>query len=579
MATPDITPNGGELKPLRELNNVQMVNLIRNESAPTFQKRIPSATQANIREVLRTISNSQSLRNAFFETLINRIGQTYINTWTWDNPLDIFERSSMTYGDTYQEIAVGMPTARVYDPKAEYLGGDNFRNYSVEVDSLYHKLDFQHMYPITTDVRTWNQAFLGEGNIGTLTSQLITSCYNAASVDVFATMCELFTEYARMGGYWRVHMDNDLNDMGSTQDNARDLLRQIRAWADNLKFVSTKYNARHMPVFARPDELVLFCTPEVKSALDVQGLATVFQRTDAEPTIDRIIVIPREYFGIDGVQAILTTQDFFVDVPVVNEMTTMQNPANINSINHFLHLWKIISVSAFQPAILFWTGTGSSETVVLPEGTTATAPTMRLKLAVDGSGETPKNVRRGGVVQVIADTTITNDDTATWRSGAVSYEIGDADKPLSPYTRISQTGVLVVGLDETNTRIPVTAKALYIDPSHPEVESAMSAALAIPVVGDGIIGFTPSLVASVEVNVVAPAINAKHQANATATMTDGRKADVTQIAAWSSSAANIASVDGGGIVTGVSAGKADIVADVFGVTGKQSITVAANAGA
>lgn len=573
--TPVVTPKQ-QLRPLTEFNNAQILNMIRNEASPEYQRRMPSATQMNMDRQMATLMSSTQLKNEFYSALVNRIGGTYVNTWRWNNPLSVFQRASQAYGDTWQEIAVGMPLAQVYDPDAEYLGADNFRKWKIDVDSLYHRLDFAHWYPATTDDRTLQRAFTSENGLASLTSQILTSCYNAAEVDLFEAMCHQFVEYAKLGGYWRVHMENDLNDMGSTETQARDMLRQIRAWADTLKFVSTRYNARHMPTFARPDELVLFCSPEVKSALDVQGLATVFQRTDAEPTIDRIIVIPQDRFGMNGVQAILTTDKFLIDIPVINEMTQQTNPVNINSVNHYLHVQHIVSVSGFAPAVMFWTGAGSSANVVTPTGTTAKKPEFQLKLSMYGGGsETPVNVARGGAVRVTADTAVDNDGKASFRSDAVKYAIGDTVKPKSDYTYVSPTGVLVVGLDEPNTVIPVTATALYTSPETPEVPGTVSAALDVPVVGDGVIGFNPSIIASIAVTVPKVAANAMVQASAVATMIDGRKADVTMQAAWTSDAPKCATVSESGAVTGVTAGTSAITATLFGVSGKQDVTVVA----
>lgn len=574
MATPNVT-NKQTLRPLTDFNNVQLLNMIRNESSPEYQRRIPAATQSNMDITVSTLMSSTQLKNEFYSSLINRIGGAMVHTWKWSNPLSVFTRASQTYGDTWQEIAVGMPLAQVYDPNAEYLGADNFRKWKVDVDSLYHRLDFAHFYPVTTDDKILRRAFTSDNGLSSLTSQLIQSCYNAAEVDVFEAMCHMFTQYARLGGYWRVHMDADLNKMTSTQDEARGLLRQIRSWADSLKFVSTRYNARHMPTFAKPDELVLFCSPEVKSALDVQGLATVFHRTDAEPTIDRIIVVPEDRFGIDGVQAILTTDKFLIDIPVIEEMTQQTNPVNINSVNNYLHMQRIISVSGFAPAVLFWNGVGSTDNVVLPGGTAATTPKFALKLSAYGEGvTTPKNVARGGAVQVEADTTITNDGLASWRSGAVKYSIGTTDKNLSEWTYISPTGVLVVGIDEANTVIPVQATADYINPATPEVPNAVSASLDVPVVGDGVIGFSPSIVASITVDAVSVKVGKTSQAHATAVMIDGRKIDVTKQAAWTSAATATATVDNTGLVTGVAAGSTELTAALFGVSGQGTVAVA-----
>ena len=218
---------------------------------------------------------------------------------------------------------------------------------------------------------------------------------------------------------------------------------------------------------------------------------------------------------------------------------------------------------------------GSTVKMVTPLGTTAKTPTFQLKLAMYGGGaETPTNVTRGGAVQVTADTTITNNGTATFRSDAVEYAIGDTVKPKSDYTYISPTGVLVVGLDEPNTTIPITATALYTNPATPEVPGTVSAALHVPVVGDGVIGFNPSIVASIAVTVPAVTKGRTAQATATATMIDGRTADVTAQAAWTSNTPSSATVSESGVITGVKEGTSVITAALFGVSGRSTVTVA-----
>ena len=200
MATPNVT-NKQTLRPLTDFNNVQLLNMIRNESSPEYQRRIPAATQSNMDITVSTLMSSTQLKNEFYSSLINRIGGTMVHTWKWSNQLSVFTRASQTYGDTWQEVAVGMPLAQVYDPNAEYLGADNFRKWKVDVDSLYHRLDFAHFYPVTTDDKTLRRAFTSDNGLSSLTSQLIQSCYNAAEVDVFEAMCHMFTQYARLGGY------------------------------------------------------------------------------------------------------------------------------------------------------------------------------------------------------------------------------------------------------------------------------------------------------------------------------------------------------------------------------------------
>ena len=105
----------------------------------------------------------------------------------------------------------------------------------------------------------------------------------------------------------------------------------------------------------------------------------------------------------------------------------------------------------------------------------------------------------------------------------------------------------------------------------------MSAALDVPVVGDGVIGFNPSIIASIAVTVSNTTVGHTTQATATATMIDGRTADVTAQAAWTSDTPANATVSESGVVTGVKAGTSDITATLFGVSGKKTVTVTTTA--
>ena len=104
--------------------------------------------------------------------------------------------------------------------------------------------------------------------------------------------------------------------------------------------------------------------------------------------------------------------------------------------------------------------------------------------------------------------------------------------------------------------------------------NTVSASLDVPVAGAGVIGFSPSIVASITVDDVSVKPGMTGQAHATAVMIDGRKIDVTKQAAWTSSATAKATVDNTGLVTGVAAGSAELTAALFGVSGQGTVSVA-----
>jgi hypothetical protein len=164
----------------------------------------------------------------------------------------------------------------------------------------------------------------------------------------------------------------------------------------------------------------------------------------------RIIEIPKEQFGIDNVEAILTTKDFFVVADQLFETASQWNPASLQN-NYWLHRWQVISASRFVPAIAFTVDEGDEIIRLNPPVTALEAITV-----VNTENETVTGVLRGERYQVnTATVTDGNSD------GIRYYLTGNT----SPRTYISQTGVLTVGGDEGGTLV-VNAVSTWLDPEN-----------------------------------------------------------------------------------------------------------------
>src|SRR5579862_843237 len=84
---------------------------------------------------------------------------------------------------------------------------------------------------------------------------------------------------------------------------------------------------------------------------------------------------------------------------------------------------------------------------------------------------------------------------------------------------------------------------------------------------------TAAAVVSIAVSGSAPITGAATQFSATAALADGTTQAVTSAAAWTSSNSGVASVSASGVVTGVTAGDADITATYQTISGKAHVTV------
>lgn len=453
---------------MKSVNNDAILDAIRYDASLDYQKRIPAATEAGIAQTVKALSSYRPGWNEFVDALVNRIGLVIARNTSWTNPLAEFKRGLLEFGDTIEEIQVGLLEAHIYDPDRDYMEKDLFGTELPWVQSNFHKVNRQNFYKISINEDLLKRAMLNEGQLQTFVNKLMEAPATSDQWDEFLLFCDLFKKYESNGGFFKVHVP-DVSDFDSDSGDAKFALRKMRSVADTLKFVSTKYNVARMPTFAKPDELCLFVTPEFNAAIDVEALAGAFN-IDRANMHGRVIPIPKDRFGIEGCQAIMTVKDFFVSADQVFDTTSQFNPV-ARATNYFLHRWQVVSCSRFVPAVMFTTGEDDEVIVISLTVSSVSTPT-----ATDPTtGNTTTEVQRGGIYQL--DSTVTMSDGS---EGAVSYSVTGA---TSTKTYVSSTGVLHVGGDEAATGLSVVARSVYIDPNNTRKDATASTALDLTVSG------------------------------------------------------------------------------------------------
>jgi len=446
---------------VKNAENVPILNAIRNDSSMEYQRRIPSANSGNIKDVAEHILNNRPLRNEFISSLLNRIGMVYVRNNVWYNELSEFKRGMLNFGDTIEEINVGLVKARHYSHDRDYLEREIFGRHDIDVAAAIHKVNREDYYPVTVDDNTLRRAFLDDTGLNDFAQQVINAPTTSDAWDEYLYMTRIFSAFDNKYHFWNVNVP-DVGANTSTGDDAKILLRKIKATVGNLKFMSPRYNAAKMPTSARPEELILFTTPEVNAALDVNALAALFNIDRAKvPT--RIVEIRNEDIAMEGVQAFLTTNDFFVVADNSLETTSEFNPIS-RMTNYFLHHWEVISASPFAPFIKFST---QADTPPSPIKIASTLDIDELKFVVDADEKDVKSgtkgtgkIVRGGQVQMevvfkgVGDTTPDLEFTEQWSV--------EGNKDLG--TRIGNDGILCVSHEETSTELTVRCKVSWTDP-------------------------------------------------------------------------------------------------------------------
>ena len=441
---------------LRTTDTVGLLNAIRHDASLDYQKRIPIATSGAIQETVRTLQSYRPSWNEFVDALINRIGLTVVRSKSWSNPLAEFKMGLLEFGDSIEEVQVGLLRAHTYDTDRDYMEKTLFGTELPEVQSNFHRVNRRNFYKVSVDEMRLRNAFLTSGGVTNFVTSLMDAPYTSDAYDEFLLTTSLFAEYESNGGFYHVRVP-EVSAMESNADDARTALRKIRALGDNLRFLSTRYNAAKMPVAAEPEDLILFTTPEFNAAIDVNALAAAFN-IDRASLRGRVIPIPRERFGIEGCEAILTTRDFFVIADQRFDMTEQYN-AVPGMRNYFLHRWQVVSASRFVPAVMFNT---RSEDEVITVSQNITGVTSIDILAI-GDGTVPTDIRRGDMIPLRAVVAGTTTPVGGKLADQVAWSVAGG---ASSRTYITSTGVLHAGGDETATSLTVTARTAYLDPTN-----------------------------------------------------------------------------------------------------------------
>lgn len=458
-----------DANPLKNVSNYDIMNGIRAHADFTYQNRIPEATQGNISEVVNTLTTHRPLMNQFLDAFINRIGKTVANTRElWNNPLDRFKMENLVYGDTIQEYKVGLVKSKTYDPDRESSEKDIWGTEKPLVEVNYHTRNRLEKYKISINQDLLRAAFLEEGGLSTVITQIMEAPVMSDNIDEFILTMGLVKEYERNGGYFHMRIPN-VSSFDSGEAESKSALRRMRSLAGNLAYPSTKYNAAGMPAFCRPEEMVMLTTPEFKAALDVEALASMFNLDKGESPFARMITVPKEYFGVDHCEAILTTDSHFVLADTLLENTSIFNPDNLQT-NYWRHHHGVYSVSRFTPAIMLSTKY-DDEVITITNPVTAVTGLAFLPLE---DGTVPTNVQRGDWVAL--DVSVT---TKAEREG-VMWAVTSGTTSMGTY--VTPTGVLHVGGDEASAKVTVKAFSTFVDPANPGAKR-FEATLDVPVSG------------------------------------------------------------------------------------------------
>ena len=299
------------------------------EGTNDYQQRIPNPVISTLEQTQRALwaPNASDLRNQFTDFLVKRIGYTVARAKSWESPLAVFKGPRLNFGATTQEIAFSWVMGHTYTDDAQTL----LKKYEPDGAVAYHQVNREMKYPITINEAELRMSVVDQMGLNRIAAGFMTAPVNSDNYDEYRAMLQVLATYNDEYGFFKVGLTAAPTD----EETGKAFLTAVRQMVGRFAFPSSLYNASKVdiPVFAKPDELVLITTVDTAAVLSVEVLASIFHVEQAEINVRQILV---DELPIPGAVALLTTEDFFVVQDYLYETTSFYNPETLST-TYWLH--------------------------------------------------------------------------------------------------------------------------------------------------------------------------------------------------------------------------------------------------
>lgn len=348
-------------------SSVDILNAIRNSASTNYRDFVPTAknTAESIRSIGEIIMQYTPLQNEFLNALVNRIARVIITSKMYSNPLSMFKKGLIDFGETIEEIFVNIANPHQYD--VDESENKVFAREIPDVRAAFHTLNYKKFYKQTIQNKDLNQAFLSWDGITDLISKIVNAMYTAANYDEFVT-----TKYMLA----KAILDGRLSAITVDANDAKGAVTKIKGVSNALTFMSNNYNAAGVQTFTDKDDQYLLVNSQFDSEIDVEVLASAFNMSKAEFMGHRILI---DGFGtldvarlnalfkddpnyvepsqetltaLNAIPAVLVDKNFFMIFDNMYEFTENYNGQGLYW-NYFYHTWKTFSMSPFANALVF----------------------------------------------------------------------------------------------------------------------------------------------------------------------------------------------------------------------------------
>lgn len=350
-----------------DARSIDILNVIRNNASYAYQKDIPKIEQEqDIPKVGEILFGNPTHANEFINALVNRIALVRVQSATFNNPYKHLKKGYLEFGESVEDIFVGIIKAVKYDPEKGV--SREFKRTLPNVQSVFHLTNWRVMYPITIEKQALKRAFTSADGVTNLITSIINQVYQSAEYDEYLLFKYLLIKAISHGKVYAQSVDtSDMNSVAVA----------FRGKSNLLPIDMTgRFNESHVQNNTAVDKQCIFMDADFNAKFDVEVLASAFNMSKAEfigklHLIDdfssfdneRFDAIREESTGLEevtseelalmkNVKGVLLDEEWFQVYDNLFEFNETPVGSGLYW-NYWLHVWKTVSYSPFANAIVF----------------------------------------------------------------------------------------------------------------------------------------------------------------------------------------------------------------------------------
>lgn len=394
-------------------NNIDLMNAVRENASAQYRASIPvlasGATQAERLQVASLIDGNPQFRNEFYEVLANRIAFVFGTSRSYYNKYRGLKKGDLELGEIAEEVFVEACKPQQFNPNI--AESEVFKQVKADVHSALHIVNFKWFYKTTISRQRFSSAFLTERGLVSFIEQIIGSAVNGAEVDEQNIIKWLIGRAILDGRIKTVKIP-----AGDTQSDSYAVAKVMKKTVDDMTFPTTQFNEAGVLNWSDYPFIKFFISNEFGARYSIDVLSASFQldytnfmgqllkydslsNVDFDRLRECTDIIDIKDYTEDEKEALNKVLGLSFDEYLIQWYGRLREWGDINNPqglywNQTLHLWEMVSLSPFAPAVAYVTEIGVVEeiTVSPTEATLTEGASLQLIVVVSGTGIYSKEV-------------------------------------------------------------------------------------------------------------------------------------------------------------------------------------------